>query len=51
MVVEFCWGCKVDFEYVFGKDDMWKTWNLLFCGGGIGEGVIVKIGLVRIIID
>ena len=45
VLVKFCWGCKVDVEYGFIEDGMWVTWNLLFCGGGVGEGVIFKIGL------
>ena len=51
LLVEFRWGCKVDIEYNFGEDGMWATWNLLFCGGSVGEGVVVKIGLARRIID
>ena len=51
LLVEFRWGCKVDVENGVGEDGMWATWNLLFCGGGVGEGIIVKIGLARRIID
>ena len=47
----YFWGCKVDVEYGFGEDHMRATWDLLFCGGDVGEGFIVKIGLARRIID
>ena len=51
LLVEFRWGCKVDVEYRFGEVGMWATWNLLFGGGSMREGVIVKIALARRIID
>jgi len=51
LLVESRSGCKVDVKYGFGEDGMWATWNLLFCGGDVEEGVIVKIGLARRIID
>ena len=50
LLVEFCCGCKLDVEYAFGEDGMWEIWNL-FCGCGVGEGIIVNIRLARRIID